>query len=90
MANWYVYRGVNHHTREVYFGVSQNPQRRVDGSHCAGHTKTIAHWECEVHEIRWFRLSAHRTQTTASARAHEHERTYKHRQGYAVFLTRGI
>ncbi len=90
MSTWYVYRGINHATAEVYFGVSQDPERRINGSHCAGHTKTIGHWECGLHEIRWRRLSAHRTQANASARAHDHERTYDHPQGYDVFRTAGI
>lgn len=90
MSTWYVYRGVNHATREVYFGVSQDPQRRIDGSHCAGYTKAIRHWECGVDDIRWYRLSAHRTQSNASARAHAHERSYRHPQGYDVFLTAGV
>jgi predicted GIY-YIG superfamily endonuclease len=90
MGLWYVYRGTNHATREVYFGVSSDPTRRIDGSHCAGYTKTIGHWVCGVHDIRWHQLSAHRTQSTASARAHQHERTYNHRQRYYVFRTAGI
>lgn len=87
---WYVYRGVNHSTGEVYFGVSQDPERRVDGSHCAGHTKTIRHWICGFHRIVWVRVSAHREQFRASSRAHQLERTYFHPQGFHVFQTAGI
>jgi predicted GIY-YIG superfamily endonuclease len=90
MGMWYVYRGVNHATCEVYFGVSQDPERRINGSHCAGYTRTIGHWVCGVHHIRWHRLSSHRTQPNASARAHAHERAYRHPQGYAVFRTAGV
>lgn len=90
MASWYVYRGVNHSTGEVYFGVSLDPERRVDGSHCIGRTGTIRHWLCGVHSIRWTRLHAFRSQAKASARAHELERSYIHPRGYHVFRTKGI
>lgn len=90
MAMSYVYRGVNHDTEEVYFGVSQEPERRVDGSHCAGHTKAIRHWDCGEHKIVWTRVSAHRTQSMASSVAHDHERTYRHPQGFRVIQTKGI
>ena len=87
---WHVYRGVNHDLGEVYHGVSTAPERRVDGSHCVGGTVALHHWDCEGHTIRWRRLSQHRTQQTASSRAHGHEVTYKHRQGFRNIRTAGI
>jgi len=54
---WYVYRGVNHDTAEVYHGVSIAPRRRIDGSHCVGGTVALAHWDCFNHDIRWRKVS---------------------------------
>ena len=87
---WYVYRGINYALGEVYFGVSQDPDRRIDGSHCRGGTKAVSDWECGVDHIRWWRLSAHRSQRAATQRAHRLERTYRHPDGFDVIRTAGI
>ncbi|MEB2311799.1 MAG: hypothetical protein OZ928_08100 [Polyangiaceae bacterium] len=86
----YVYRGVNHDLGEVYFGVSREPKRRIDGSHCVGGTVALAHWLCGVHVIRWYLVSRHRYQDIASAVAHAHERGYRHPRGFYVIQTAGI
>ena len=87
---WYVYRGVNHDTAEVYHGVSIAPRRRIDGSHCVGGTVALAHWDCFNHDIRWRKVSAHRSQSMASQTAHRHERTYRHPGGYRNLRTAGV
>jgi hypothetical protein len=87
---WHVYRGVNHDLAEVYHGVSQDPRRRIDGSHCVGGTAAIAHWDCSNHDISWRRVSTHRSQPAASQVAHSHERNFRHRGGYTNLRTSGI
>lgn len=86
---WYVYRGINSTKREIYHGVSKNPESRVNGSHCMGATKTIAHWNCTNEQISWERISKHKTQEKASEISHYHERNFKKR-GYTNFKTSGI
>ena len=86
----HVYRGVNSTTGEVYHGVSIDPERRRDGSHCVGGTASLAHWDCEQHSIRWYLVSSHRTQAKASETAHRHEREYHHPRGHRNIRTRGI
>lgn len=86
---WYVYQGVNHTAREIYFGVSTDPEARIDGSHCDGGTIALAHWRCGRDRIEWRIVSRHRSQPLASARAHELERTTVV-PGYYVIQTGGI
>jgi len=85
----YVYRGINASQGEIYFGVSKDPIGRVDGSHCRGWTKTIAHWDCADDEIDWDIVSEHDSQSEASAEAHRLERTVRAR-GFTVLQTAGI
>ncbi len=87
---YFVYRGVNYDLGEVYFGVSRDPVRRIDGSHCAGGTRALAHWLCGLHRIRWYLVSRHRFQELASALAHLLEREYEHPAGFVVIRTGGI
>jgi predicted GIY-YIG superfamily endonuclease len=83
----FVYMGVNASTREVYFGVSQHVERRINGAHCIGGTVALRHWVCGTDQIRWYKKSVHPSQ--ASAVAHRHERTYQHRLGFKVIRTAG-
>lgn len=85
---WYVYRGINRTKKEVYYGVSKDPQARVDGSHCNGFTKAVKHWDCDTDTIDWNVVSEHPTQAEASAKAHAHEKTTL--KGYVVIQTAGI
>lgn len=87
---WHVYRGINYAVGEVYFGVSQDPSGRRDGSHCVGGTKAVAHWNCETDRMRWEVISSHRSQGVASAHAHAWERKYEHPQGFHVIRTAGV
>jgi len=87
---FHVYRGVNHDLGEVYHGVSMQPRRRIDGSHCEGGTIALSHWDCENHDIDWRKVSTHRSQQVASRNAHDHEQTYRHRNGYRNIRTSGI
>lgn len=87
---FYVYRGINYSTEQVYFGVSKDPVGRRNASHCVGGTKALRHWRCDDHRIRWENLSRHRDQSLASEVAHEHEATYLHPQGFEVIRTSGV
>jgi hypothetical protein len=87
---WFVYRGINHHTGEVYFGVSKRPDPRQAGFHCMGRTKALKHWDCWFHKINWTTLGGYFFQSDASAAAHRLERSYQHRKGYSNILTSGI
>ncbi len=86
----YVYRAINYTKKQVYFGVSKDPEGRRDGSHCRGGTKALRRWNCGRDRMRWERISGHRTQCAASARAHELEKTYTHPQGFKIIQTRGV
>jgi len=85
----HVYQGVNHTKGEIYHGVSKEPEARIDGSHCEGNTKAIAHWDCKRHDIEWSRVSTHETQPEASAEAHQLERLPPPK-GYKHIKTAGI
>lgn len=88
---WYVYRGINQDKKEVYFGVSQDPDGRKDGSHCVGGTVALQHWKCERHSIRWSKqVSKHLTQKKASEVAHGLVKSYKHPKGFKNSVTAGI
>lgn len=87
---WYVYRGKNVTQGEIYYGVSQDPESRVDGSHCRGYTKAVQHWNCETDEIQWRLVSQHRSQPAASKAAHTAEREGRVPAGYVVIQTAGI
>lgn len=86
---WYVYRGLNATTNEVYYGVSKDPKERINGSHCDGGTVTLKHWDCSTDKISWKLVSKHPTQEEASAKAHGLERT-QHPKPWKVFKTGGI
>lgn len=86
---YYVYRGINATQKQIYHGVSKNVESRVNGSHCIGATKTIAHWICGIDTINWELVSKHKTQTKATQISHYHEKKFKKR-GYTNFLTKGI
>ena len=86
----YVYRGINRTKKEVYHGVSKDIKKRKDGSHCVGGTKALAHWDCDNDTIIWRKVSTHRKQTTASAKSHEYEKKYKHRDKFKNIKTKGI
>jgi len=86
----HVYRGINQDLGEVYHGVSTQPRRRIDGSHCEGGTIALAHWDCENHAVQWRVVSTHRSQEMASRVAHDHELSYRHRNGYRNLRTGGI
>lgn len=90
MEWYYVYRGINHNKKEVYFGVSKDPLARRDGSHCQGGTVALNQWNCSNHKILWYFISKHKTQQTASAMAHHLEKNYKHPQEFKVIKTAGI
>lgn len=85
---WYVYRGINRTKKEVYYGVSKDPQERVDGSHCVGFTKAVNHWDCSADLIQWNIVSQHDTQEEASATGHAHEKVPL--KGYVIIQTAGI
>ena len=85
---WHVYRGVNYSLMEVYYGVSKDPEERVNGSHCVGGTKALTYWDCQIDDIRWTVVSQHSTQQAASARAHALEKLSL--KGYDVIQTAGI
>ncbi len=87
---YYVYRAINRTKGEVYHGVSDNPKKRKDGSHCVGGTKSLRHWNCWGDNIRWSIVSKHYKQTNASKKAHDLERKYKHRNRYKNIKTAGI
>lgn len=89
---WYVYRGINHTTRQIYYGASPRPRQRVDGSHCVGGTKALRDWDCDNDDIEWDVLWEANTQTDASAKAHELERQRapKGCAGYEIIQTGGI
>jgi predicted GIY-YIG superfamily endonuclease len=41
---------VNHNKKEVYHGITKNPDERLD-QHCNSNTKTIAHWNAKNDRI---------------------------------------
>ena len=86
----YVYKAINRTKGEVYHGVSKEPQKRKDGSHCIGGAKALKHWSCTNDDIRWSAVSQHYKQSNASKAAHNHEKNYKHRNGYRNIKTSGI
>lgn len=85
---WYVYKGINRTQREIYYGVSKDPQERVNGSHCVGWTKAVRHWDCESDDIVWRVLHQFTTQAAASSKAHSYER--QSARGWTVIQTAGI
>lgn len=87
---YYTYRGINRTKGEVYHGVSADPVGRRDGSHCAGGTKALRHWNCDRHQIRWSIVSQHYKREIASREAHDHEIFYMHHQGFRNIRTAGI
>lgn len=86
----YVYRGINRTKKEVYHGVSQDPMKRKDGSHCVVGTKALKHWKCGTDEIRWSIVSTHYKQANASKKAHEFEKNYRHKDRFKNIKTAGI
>lgn len=86
---WHVYRGTNHTQREIYYGVSKDPDARVDGSHCRGYTKAISHWDCENDDIDWEVIATADNQSAASTYAHKQERG-RVPQGYGIIQTAGV
>lgn len=89
---WYVYRGVNNTKREIYYGVSKSPTERVNGGHCRGGTKALAHWDCASDDIVWIQGITYTSQEKASARAHSLEKKPPpaEHKGYTVIQTAGI
>lgn len=87
---YYVYRLDNHTLRETYFGVTNDPNRRIS-EHCAGDTVALEHWSCARHRITISLGQQVRTQGQASAIAHECERTGSTAPaGYNVIQTAGV
>ncbi|MFO0627848.1 MAG: GIY-YIG nuclease family protein [Polyangiales bacterium] len=89
---WFVYRGINHTLEEIYYGVSTDPQARVNGSHCRKNTKTIQHWECDDDGIEWEIIAEFWTQKEASSYSHakERQRAPNGCAGYFIHPTAGI
>lgn len=87
---WYVYKGVNETKRVIYYGASNDPKARINGSHCEGGTKALAKWKFDKggDTIRWTILTHHEDQPTASAEAHRLEKIPV--PGYEVIQTAGI
>ncbi len=94
MTTHKVYLLVNRRKKQVYYGVSKDPETRLTKYHCVKQTKELQHWNCDRDKIWGPKvLSRHRSQARASARAHQLERTrerYWRRKGYKVIKTRGI
>lgn len=89
MAKHYVYRGINRTKGEVYHGISVDPIKRKDGSHCTGGTKALQHWNCSQDKITWKVLSYHMSQQKASSVAHGLEKNYRHHNGFKNIQTSG-
>ena len=89
---WHVYRGINNTLREIYYGVSKDPENRVDGSHCRGGTKALRHWDCDGDHIEWVVLLEFDVQADASSHAHglEGRRCPPGYAGYYIIATAGI
>jgi len=85
---WYVYQGVNHAWREIYYGASPRPRSRIDGKHCRGGTKTLAHWNCRKERPEWRKVSIHPDRASASAEAHRLEKSVPP-PGYKIIQTGG-
>lgn len=77
-------------TKKKFILVYRKTHKIENGSHCVGGTKALKHWDCEKHKIIWYDVSKHKSQTTASTRAHLKEASYKHPQGYKNIKTAGI
>ena len=85
-----VYRLDNRTLEESYFGVTNNPQHRID-EHCAGHTVALGHWDCGSHRITGIILHNGLAKLQASAIAHQYERTGQTAPaGYEVIQTGGV
>ena len=76
---YYVYRMINFTKKEVYHGVSNNPIRRINKSHCVHGTKAIRHWNCVKDNITLRIVSKHLSQSAASSKAHALEISYRYR-----------
>jgi hypothetical protein len=92
MAKHYLYVGINHTLKEIYFGVSKQPKARIDGYHCDNATVALRHWDCGRHNIEWGIVDTYADQPTASATGHALERQKPPAQykGYTVIQTAGI
>jgi hypothetical protein len=88
LAHCFVYKGVNEAKKQIYYGVSKEPKKRILDGHIAGETKAVEHWDFDRDGIRWFVISEHWDQPSASEEAHRLEGVPV--PGYEVIKTAGI
>jgi len=84
---WSVYVIVNISRKEIYYGISKDPVRRIIESHAAHKTKTIAHWAFESDEHEEEVLHEGFDKYKASKVAHLYEKIPV--KGYNVLQTAG-
>lgn len=89
---WSIYQLVNETQKEVYIGVSKDPEDRILDDHAQGKTETIKHWKFDSDTIKPKILISNLTQPDASEKAHAHEKSQKAKLkqiGYKVHQTSG-
>jgi predicted GIY-YIG superfamily endonuclease len=87
---FYVYRLDNHSQEESYFGVTNNPDRRMP-EHCRGQTLALEHWDFENDDIKVVFLHNCENIEDASGIAHEYEKTGDDApEGYSIIQTGGV
>jgi len=80
----------NHTLKECYFGVTDDPKRKVK-EQCAAYAKTVSHWKHEVHEIKIELLSEHDSQELAVKTVRVIEKIKKFRpEGYKMLTPSGL
>jgi predicted GIY-YIG superfamily endonuclease len=86
---WKVYELRNANFREIYYGVSREPRRRLTTGHCVGDTVALQHWNCDEDEVTGTIVAEHATQREASSHAHALERMAPP-MGWTILQTAGV
>lgn len=71
-------------------GFQKSPKSEKANPIAQGGTKALQHWDCTNDKIILKPISNHRKQTKASEKAHQLEKEYRHRKGFANIKTKGI
>ena len=87
---WNTYGLVNHTKEEIYYGVSKEPEERIQ-QHAQGNTKALGHWDFTRDTIEGKIVRGGIVQSQASSLGHTLEKMdHRHLPGYKVIQTAGI